>query len=81
MTGEEILDQGKLSVIDETHTPNYIGHALPEHMRVPEGYKELVARYRAALPSIRWSMEDMITKGDKVVKGAARLCRKIRPVR
>ena len=46
VTGEEFLDQGKLSVIDETHTPNYIGHALPEHMRVPEGYKELVARSR-----------------------------------
>ncbi|MCP5110053.1 MAG: ester cyclase [bacterium] len=64
---DEVWNQGKLSVIDEIHTPNYVGHAPPEHMRGPEGYKELVAKYRAALPDIRWSIEDMITQGDRVV--------------
>jgi len=69
VTGEEILGQGKLSIIDEIHTPSYIGHAPLEHMRGPEGCKELVARYRAALPDIRWSIEEMITQGDRVVFG------------
>lgn len=64
---DEVWNQGKLSVVDEIHAPNYVGHAPPEHMRGPDDYKELVAKYRAALPDIRWTIEDMITEGDKVV--------------
>ena len=64
---EEVWNEGKLSVIDEIHASDYVGHAPPEHMWGPEDYKELVARYRAALPDIRWTIDDMITEGDKVV--------------
>lgn len=64
---DEVWSRGELRVIDEIFAPGYRGHAPPEHMRGPEDYKGLVARYRAALPDIRWTIEDLITQDDKVV--------------
>ena len=64
---EEIWNQGKLAVIEELYDPNYVGHAPPETMKGPRGYKDLATKYRTAFPDIHFTIDDLIAVGDKVV--------------
>ena len=38
----------------------------PLEVRGPEGISGIVAMYRAALPDLRFTIEDMVAEGDKV---------------
>ena len=64
---EEVLDQGRLDVIDEICSPDYVGHVagFPDNDR--EGDKRLVGMMRAAFPDLRCTIEDQIAEGDRVV--------------
>jgi steroid delta-isomerase-like uncharacterized protein len=53
---EEVLNQGKLSVIDELFAPDLI-----------ENFKQAVAASRSAFPDLRVAVEDQIAEGDRVV--------------
>ncbi len=64
---EEVWNQGNLSVIDEILSPEYTGHAPPESVKSSEEFKELVMKYRAALPDIHFTIEEMEAVGDKVI--------------
>ncbi len=68
---EEILTKGDLAVADELCAPDYAGHFLPP--TVPpgiEGLKQLLTMYRTAFPDLRFTIEDLIAQGDKVVARA-----------
>ena len=64
---EEVLDQGRLDVIDEICSAGYVGHVagFPDNDRA--GDKHLVGMMRAAFPDLRCTIEDQIAEGDRVV--------------
>ena len=66
---EEVYNQGKLDVADEVIDPEYIEHAqLPPDIPpgIP-GLKQFVTALRTAFPDFRYTVEDEIAEGDKVV--------------
>ncbi len=66
---EEVWHNKNLSVVDEIYSSEYVRHdpADPQEIRGIEGYKQLVTMYLNALPDTRFTIEDQIAEGDKVV--------------
>jgi predicted ester cyclase len=66
---EEVFNQGNLDVTDELFAPDYIEHAEfpPGFPSSLPGLKQFVALVRAAFPDFRYTIEDEIAEGDKVV--------------
>lgn len=64
----EIMSQGKLEVIDELMTSNFIIRisGLHEPFHGPEGMKQFVTGLRTAFPDIQFTLEHQIAEGDKV---------------
>lgn len=65
----EVWNQKKLSLIDELVSPEYIHHdsGTATVQTGIEGYKQFVTLYQDAFPDIRFTIEDEISAGDKVV--------------
>lgn len=64
---EEVWNQGNLALIDELMAPGLVHHeADPSRTIDREGFKGFVAALRAAVPDIRFSIEDMLGEGEKV---------------
>jgi steroid delta-isomerase-like uncharacterized protein len=65
---EEIISGGDLDAVDELFTADYHDHdpANEEDTHGREGVKEEVGMYRAALPDLRFSVEDQLAEGDEV---------------
>ncbi|HEX2174245.1 MAG TPA: ester cyclase [Dehalococcoidia bacterium] len=60
--------QGRLDVIDELIAPDAVDHAgLPGLPPGREGVKHFISMVRAAFSDIRFTVEDLIAEGDKVV--------------
>lgn len=72
MAAKRIFDdgfnQGRFEVADELIHDDALGHdpALPEPMRGPEGFKELVRGYREAFPDLHVSIDQQVAEGDFV---------------
>ena len=67
---EEVFAKGKLNVLDEIITKDHVNSgpgSLPELPTGPEGAKQLVTVYRNAFPDIRFTIDEQIAEGDKVV--------------
>jgi steroid delta-isomerase-like uncharacterized protein len=67
---EEVFGKGKLNVLDEIIAENHVNSgpgALPELPTGPDGAKQLVTVYRNAFPDIRFTIDEQIAEGDKVV--------------
>jgi predicted ester cyclase len=64
----EILNQGKVQLIDELFAPEYVDRT-PQPGAAPtrEGFKQWVKALRTAFPDIRYTVEDTIEGGDKFV--------------
>lgn len=65
---EELYNQGNLAVADEVFAPDYIEHhplPLDWPSGIP-GVKQFVTMIRAAFPDFHYTIEDMMTEGDKV---------------
>jgi len=64
---EESLNKGNLDVVDELVSPDFVAQVgLPKKVDREE-YKEALARRRAVIPDVEYTIEDMIAEGDKVV--------------
>ena len=65
---EEVFNQGRLEIIPELMSPEYIYHG-PGGMELkgPEGFAQLVTMFRSAFPDINLKIEDLLADGDKVV--------------
>lgn len=63
----EVVSDGNLAAADELIAPNYVYHGtgVPD-MHGVEGFKQVIAMYRTALPDLQLTIEDMIAEGDKV---------------
>jgi predicted ester cyclase len=61
---EDILNTGKLELLDQVIAEDYIG-VLGENG--PAGFAQAIAPVRMAFPDIKWTIEDLIAEGDKVM--------------
>jgi steroid delta-isomerase-like uncharacterized protein len=66
---DEIWNNGNLDVADELFSRDYVNHdaASPEIPPGPEGVKQLAKMYRRAFPDLRFTIDEMLATGDKVV--------------
>ena len=62
---EEIINKGRLDLIDELVAEDYVDNAGGPHGR--EGYRQSVMVVRTAFPDLQMTIEDLIAEGDKVV--------------
>src|SRR5262249_46522744 len=67
--GFEVFNSGNLSAADEVIATNwtYIDPSTPGIPSGPAGFKALVSTYRTGIPDLRFSIEDQIAEGDRVV--------------
>jgi predicted ester cyclase len=65
----EIYNQGKLELIDDLYSPEYIERS-PQPGMAPtrEGFKLFVTSLRTAFPDLRYTIDDSIECGDKFVQ-------------
>ncbi|OLC31521.1 MAG: hypothetical protein AUH31_02470 [Armatimonadetes bacterium 13_1_40CM_64_14] len=64
----EALNTGNLPVIDEVFAAGYVDrNPFPGTTPDREGLKQGLAKFRAAFPDYRYTIEDEITAGDKLV--------------
>ena len=65
---DEVTSEGKLDLIDTIFAPDYVDHvsASPE-VHGLEGIRAFVGTFRAAFPDARFTVEDRIVEGDKLV--------------
>ena len=64
---EEILNQGKLSVIDDLFAPTFVDRSTPDQPPGPDGVKEFVSVARINIGNLHVEIDDLIAEGDKVV--------------
>ena len=64
---DEVYNQGKLDVVDDLVSPDFVFHATSGDMHGPAGIKEYVATLRTAFPDLRITIEDQVAEGDRVV--------------
>jgi predicted ester cyclase len=63
---EEVYDQGNVDSVDELFAPHWVDHHASGPV-VREDFKRHLAKNRAALSDVSFTIEDMIAEGDKVV--------------
>jgi predicted SnoaL-like aldol condensation-catalyzing enzyme len=60
---EELLAKGNFQLFDELTSPTYIDHNLPPGVTPQQG----IGALHAGFPDTRFTVEDIIAEGDKVV--------------
>ena len=64
----EILNEGNLGLIDEIFAPDYVTHTPAQGLApTRDGFKQFALALRAAFPDLRYTLEDSIEAGDKIV--------------
>jgi steroid delta-isomerase-like uncharacterized protein len=67
-TMEEIWNKGKLDLIPELFTSDYVAHnQLGPDTKGHEGFRQMVASTRSAFPDYHCTIESLVAEGDKVV--------------
>ncbi len=65
----EALNTGNLAIIDEVFASGYVDRTpFPGTTPDREGVKQGLKQFRAAFPDFRYTIEDEITSGDKLVQ-------------
>ena len=65
----EIFNQGNFGLIDELIAPDFVEHsAQPGVPPTRDGFKQFAMAYRSAFPDLRYTVEDTIDAGDKIVQ-------------
>ncbi len=64
----EETSRGNLDVLDALMSENYVDHNLPPGLPPGrEGQRRLIRSYLQAFPDLRFTIEELIAEGDKVV--------------
>jgi steroid delta-isomerase-like uncharacterized protein len=63
--GEEIFNQGNLSVADELIAPNAVDHNEPQGTDCREHFKRVATMLRSAFPDLHMHIEDLIGEEEK----------------
>jgi steroid delta-isomerase-like uncharacterized protein len=64
---EEELSRGNLDIVDDLFAPDFLSHTPSKEVHGREEEKRLIASLRNAFPDLRFSIDDQIAEGDKVV--------------
>ncbi len=65
---EEVWNQGKLEVLDDLLSPDYINHSpgMPNPEPGPNGLKPIVSAIRSAFPDLKYIVKNMVVAQDQV---------------
>src|ERR1700682_1223137 len=63
----EALNQGKLELVDQLFTADFVDHSTPEQATGPAGVRDFFSSVRSGFPDIHVSIDDIIAEGSKVV--------------
>jgi predicted ester cyclase len=64
----EVFNQDKFALIDEILAPNYVEHTpAPGFAPTREGFKETAVALKKAFPDLRYTIEDSLESGDRIV--------------
>ena len=64
---EEVVNKGNLKLVDELVAAEFVDHEeFPGMKPGIEGLKQFFTMFRAAFPDLRFQVNDMVAKGDKV---------------
>ena len=61
---DEIINQGRLEVVDELFAEDYVDHGPMGDMAGREAFKQLVAQWRDAVPDVHCEVDTVIVQGD-----------------
>ena len=65
---DEVFVGWNLDVVDELVGSEFVGHEMPPGTpRGPVGFKEFYGWLRSAFPDLRYTVDDVIAEGDRVV--------------
>jgi steroid delta-isomerase-like uncharacterized protein len=64
---EEVWNRANYGLVDELVASDYAGHQPRSEANGREGYRRFFATLRAAFPDLRFTIEDEIAEGDRVV--------------
>lgn len=64
---EEVWSQGNFDMVEDLVASDFVGHQPPIENHGPEGVKRYFGELRSAFPDIRFTIEDQIAEGDRVV--------------
>jgi steroid delta-isomerase-like uncharacterized protein len=65
---DEVWNKGNMAAADEFLAPAFISHSGPRPPLVgADAYKSATAAFRAAVPDLRATLEDVIAEADRVV--------------
>ena len=64
----EVVNGGNMDLVDDLMSSDYIHHdsANPDLIG-PNGYKEIITKYRSAFSDLKHTIKDIVAEGDKVV--------------
>lgn len=64
---DEVYNQGKLDVVDDLVSKDFVVHFSSEALHGPDAMKQYVASLREAFPDLHLTIDDQIAEADKVV--------------
>jgi steroid delta-isomerase-like uncharacterized protein len=64
---QEVWPKGNFTATDEFIAPDYVYHDPSQPQRGREGFRQLITLYRTAFPDARFTIEEQIAEGDKVL--------------
>src|SRR5687768_2768919 len=65
---EDVLGQGRIELIPALVAADHVGHLPIGDHYGPEGVRIDVAAYRAAVPDLAVTLDDLLADGDRVVR-------------
>jgi predicted ester cyclase len=64
----EVINNNKFELIDELYATDYVEHTPPPGIPpTREGFKQTATALKTAFPDLRYTIEDVIESGDKIV--------------
>ncbi|MDQ1736055.1 MAG: hypothetical protein QOH56_2306 [Pseudonocardiales bacterium] len=63
---DEVINNGKLDVVDELFAEDYLDHGPMGDLRGREAFKSIVSRWRSAVPDVHCEVTNIIVDGDQV---------------
>ena len=64
---DEVWNQGKSSAVDQIVAANVVGHVAGKEIRGAETIRQRLSNLRGAFSDVRFTVEDTVAEGDKVV--------------
>jgi predicted ester cyclase len=61
---DDVINKGDLDLIDELFTDDFVDHGPMGDMQGPQAFKDLVGRWRSAVPDVHCELDHIIVDGD-----------------